>query len=107
MINETYGAEIKQSDVVAFVNNAAAKMIDNEKIQERVQNNSPSDLMVSPLVSDIYEGVIFENSSNNQIINNHALEQEDTILGRKIKGLVLSKIYELFDEMKMSVNNGR
>ncbi|MCX8514662.1 MAG: DEAD/DEAH box helicase family protein [Burkholderiales bacterium] len=107
LINETYGAEIKQSDIVAFVNNAAAKMVDNEKIQERVQNNTPADLMVSPLVSDIYEGVIFENSSNNQIINNHALEQEDSILGRKIKGLVLSKIYELFDEMKFPGNNNR
>ena len=107
MINETYGSEIKQSDIVAFVNNAAAKMVDNEKIQERVQNNSPSDLMVSPVVSDIYEGVIFENNSNNQIINNHALEQEETILGRKIKGLVLSKIYELFDEMKLSGSNDR
>jgi hypothetical protein len=70
-----------------------------------VQNNSANDLMVSPMVSDIYEDVILENSSNNQVIKNHALEQEDSILGRKIKGLVLSKIYELFDEMKLSNNN--
>jgi len=107
LINEVYGADIKQSDVVEFVNNAAAKMIDNEQIQERVKNNSQSDLMVSPLVSDIYEGVIFENSNNNQIIKNHALEQEETILGRKLKGLVLSKIYELFDEMKFSKETGK
>ncbi len=105
MINETYGADIKQSDIIAFVDNAAAKMVDNHNIHERVQNNSANDLMVSPMVSDIYEDVILENSSNNQVIKNHALEQEDSILGRKIKGLVLSKIYELFDEMKLSNNN--
>ncbi|MEN9946068.1 MAG: hypothetical protein RLZZ293_454 [Pseudomonadota bacterium] len=104
MINEIHGAEIKQSDIVYFVNNVAAKMIDNEDIQQRVPNNSPDDLMISSIVSDIYADVIFENNANNQKINECALEQEDTTLGRKIKGLVLSKIYELFHEMKSSVS---
>jgi type I restriction enzyme R subunit len=102
LINETYGAEIKPSDVLSFVDNAATKMVDNHKIQEKIPNNSADDLMVSPMVSDIYEDVILENSGNSQVIKNHALEQEDSTLGRKIKGLVLSKIYELFEEMKLS-----
>jgi type I restriction enzyme R subunit len=105
LINETYGADIKHSDIIAFIDSAAIKMIDNHKIQERVQNNSANDLMVSPMVSDIYEDIILENTANNQIIKNHALEQEDSVLGRKIKGLVLSKIFELFDEMKLSNNH--
>jgi hypothetical protein len=63
--------------------------------------------MISSIVSDIYADVIFENNANNQKINECALEQEDTTLGRKIKGLVLSKIYELFHEMKSPVEDIR
>ena len=75
-------------------------MVDDHKIQERIQNNVSDDLMVSPMVSTIYEYTILENASNNQVIKNNALDQEDGKLGRKIKGLVLSKIYDLFDKMK-------
>lgn len=106
MINEKYGADVKQVDLTSFVNNVAVKMIDNEQIQEKVKNKSPFDLiMTSPVVRAIYEDSIFETESNSQTITNIAVEQEDSILGRKLKGLVLSRIYKLFEEMTHSVHN--